>query len=75
MSIHIDKSLHIPIKISLGRSGIATSKVVNIPKAVHDYCQIVLHQRFLKRGGTARRGQLTVSGDIINCQDWQASSE
>ena len=61
MSIHINKFLHISIKISLGQSGVATSKVINIPKAVHDYSQIILHQWFLKMGEVAPKGHLPVS--------------
>ena len=72
MSIHINKCLHISIKISLGQSGIAISKVINIPKDVHDYSQIILHRWFLKMGEVAPEGHLPISRDIINCQD-QAS--
>lgn len=48
MSIHIEKCLHITIKMSLGKSGIATSEVMTILKAVHEYCQNVLHPWFPK---------------------------
>lgn len=60
--------MSIPIKISLGQSGTATSNVINIPKAIHDYRQTVLHLWFLKKGEVAPRGYLAVSG--ASCQDW-----
>lgn len=62
MNIHIHKSLHIPIKISLEWSGIAKSEVGAIFKAVHVYYPTVLYQWFLNGGK-----RILPPGDIWQC--------